>query len=486
MLLALQLNIGPSTVPALPRYVEEFEIPTPESAPLAITTDSNGRVWFTESNVSKLGMFDPINRTFNEFNVPGDMWGIITDLDGHVWMTQYAGKGSVNPGGTIVGGGTGRLISFDVANKSFTLITIPSNGSFPMRTVDGEDRLWFTEFLGGKIGEYDQAARRLQEYALPNNNSGPADLAFDKNGLLWFTEAYSRSVGRFDVRSHRISEFNLSSETPPNVVGSPVGLGVDHEGIVWVADHGGSWIVRFDPVTGKAMHFPTRIPPQEVYPLSIPNGLLIDNQDRVWFSEHGGNSVGYLSVDRRTMVEYLIPSGPISTSLWIALAPNGDVWFAEWTYNKIGVVHVSLPVQVTLHATEGSFTAKGGSMLALSISANSNVPLEGNGTWDYSWSSYNPNDLSVVFSSQYPSFEATKEIKTEAQAQLSTRVYPGNYTLAVGLDLGEIRVSTMLAITVETTSNSNAWIFLPVALVVMLLGALIIFRRRLFNPRNRH
>ena len=484
LLLHLPSYVGSSTALALPRYVEELEVPTSESAPLAITTDSTGRVWFTESNVSKLGMFDPANRTFKEFNVPGvgDMWGIASDLNGHVWVTQYAGKGSVNPGGTIVAGGTGRLVSFNVANGNFTSIPIPDNGSFPMRvTVDGENRIWFTEFLGGRIGEYDQASGRLQEYALPNNDSGPADLTFDTNGLLWFTEAYSRSVGRFDVRSHEFSEFNLSLGTPVDAVGSPVGIGVDHEGKVWMADHGGSWIVRFDPVTRKATHFPTRIPPADVYPLSIPNGLLIDNQDRVWFSEHGGNSIGYLSGDRRTMVEYVIPSGPLSTALWIALALNGDVWFTEWAFNKIGVVHASLPVQVNLQATGESFAAEAGGNLALSISA-SGVPLVGNGTWDYSWSSYNSNDVSVVFSQQYPDFGASNEIKTLAQAQLSAKIYPGNYTLAIGLNLGEIRVSTMLAINVEATSNPNTWFLVRVALVVMLLGAVVIFRRRLFRP----
>ena len=77
---------------------------------------------FTESNVSKLGMFNPQSRSFSEFEVPGigDMWGVAADQIGHVWLTQYAGKGPVNPGGTIVGGGTGRLVSFDVKSGNFS------------------------------------------------------------------------------------------------------------------------------------------------------------------------------------------------------------------------------------------------------------------------------------------------------------------------------------------------------------------------------
>ena len=472
----------------MPRYVDEFDVPTLGSAPLAITTDSHGRIWFTESNASKLGMFDPVNQSFKEFAVPGvgDMWGIVVDLDGHVWMTQYAGRGSVNPGGTILGGGTGRLVAFDPANRSFASISIPSNGSFPMRlTVDGENRIWFTQFLGGKIGEYDPVSKRLQEYPLPDNTSGPADLTFDRDGSLWFTEAYSQRLGHLNVVTHDISEFNLSAQTPPDIVGSPVGLGVDHEGIVWVADHGGSWIVRFDPETGMTMHYPTRIPPVDVYPLSIPNGLLVDGQDRIWFSEHGGNSIGYLSENRRTMVEYTIPSGPISTPLWIALAPNGDVWFAEWAYNKIGVVHARIDIGINLNAAEENYVSHAGDTLALSIAARLDTPLDGNATWDYSWSSYNPNDLSVTFSKQYPGLDAA-QIQTEAQTQLSTKLHPGNYTLAIGLNTGAIRVSTMLTINVQSNSRVNPSSYLPVVLVVILLAGLVTIRSRLFKARDHH
>jgi len=44
-------------------YIEEYDVPTPESAPLAIMVDSHGVVWFTESNASKLARFDPSDRS---------------------------------------------------------------------------------------------------------------------------------------------------------------------------------------------------------------------------------------------------------------------------------------------------------------------------------------------------------------------------------------------------------------------------------------
>jgi len=223
----------------LPQYVDEYAVPTPKSAPLAITVDKNGIVWFTESNATKLGRFDPANHTFREYAVPGvgDMWGVTVDQRGCVWLTQYSGKGSVNPGGAIVPGGHGRLLRFNPANGNFTVVDIPTVGSFPFRLImDQQGRVWFTEFLGNKIGVYDPSSNRLQEYVVPTDFSGPADLTFDKHGALWFTEAYNKSVAKFNIDNASFVEYHFSSLNPSRFVSSPVGIAIGQNGNVWVAD----------------------------------------------------------------------------------------------------------------------------------------------------------------------------------------------------------------------------------------------------------
>ena len=227
----------------LPEYIDEYTIPTAASAPLAIAVDRNGIVWFTESNASKLASFDPMSHTFNEYSVPGvgDMWGVTFDHGGYVWLTQYSGKGSVSPGGSIVFGGNGRLVRFDPVRKNFTSIDVPTVGSFPMRiVVDEQNMIWFTELLGNKIGVYDQSTKQLTEYSVPTNSSGPADLTFDRNGHLWFTEAYARSLGEFLPQNESFIQYPLGNESASQIVSSPVGLAFDSEGNLWVADHGGN------------------------------------------------------------------------------------------------------------------------------------------------------------------------------------------------------------------------------------------------------
>ncbi|HXY83055.1 MAG TPA: hypothetical protein VEH56_04980 [Candidatus Saccharimonadales bacterium] len=480
-----------STSGSVPQYIDEYPVPTLRAAPLAITVDKNGIVWFTESNMSKLGRFDPANQSFREYTVPGvgDMWGIATDREGRIWITQYAGRGSVNPGGAIVAGGNGRLLLFDPRSNQFNAINIQSNSSFPMRiTVDDRNRVWFTEFLGNKIGVYDQSSSRLSEYQVPTNDSGPADLTVDNNGAVWFTEAYAQNVGEFFPANQSFREYHLGSETPSMIVSSPVGIAVDAEGIVWVADHGGNWIVEFNPSTGSISHYPTHSPPQNIYPLSIPNGLLLDSWGRVWFSEHGGNSVGYFDPAKRSMVEFSIPTGPIATTLWIALAPNGDVWFTEWTANKIGVVHANLSIPFAVNLNVDNLVLKEEQETPLSVTANIAEPLQGNGTWNVSWSSYNPSDISLNFSQQYPSLDSSS-VTTTAQLLISRSTSPGNYTLSVGLDTVRVRVWTLIGVEVlPSTANGGMYQQLfPIAEVLILtlvLAVVLILRRKRLRRFN--
>jgi virginiamycin B lyase len=473
---------------SLPRYIDEFNVPTPYSAPLAIAVDKQGIVWFTESNVSQLGRFDPTNRTFKEYPVPGigDMWGITTDQNGMLWLTQYSGKGSVNPGGLIVSGGQGRLLRFDPSTAQFSTVNIPTNSSFPMRvTADHENRIWFTELLGNKIGMYDSTSNSLKEYPVPTNVSGPADLTFDQYGTLWFTETYNQSVAKFFPGNQSFVEYHLSTRDPSKILSSPVGIGVSASGGVWLTDHGGNWIAQFDPASNNVTRYPTHTPPSDVYPTSIPNGLAIDNVGRVWFAEHGGNSIGYYEPANRTMVEFPIPTGPISTALWLSLAPDGDVWFTEWSGNKIGVVHASRPVPISLRLSVTYLRLETGSAAKLSLLAKVSENLEGNGTFRFSWASYDVRQISVAFSPGYPSFSGLVDTPAQAQVSLHGKISPGRYALGLGIDAGMVRVWTIVPVDVVQAVPSNAmpsmsWLLTTILLVV-LLGALLglILRRRL-------
>jgi streptogramin lyase len=411
------------------------------------------------------------------------MWGITIDQSGNVWLTQYSLKGSVNPGGVIEPGGNGRLVRFNPRDGNFTAITIPTPGSFPFRIIpDAEGRLWFTELLGNMIGSYDPFSGKLQEYAVPTQFAGPADLTFDSHGTLWFSEAYNESVAKFDLQTKQFTEYHFSSIDPTQYVGSPVGIEVTPDGIVWVADHGGNWIVEFNSTSQQIIRYPTHEPPPQVYPISIPNDLLIDGEGRVWFAEHGGNSIGFLDPSTEKMVEFPIPTGPISTALWIALAPDGNVWFTEWSGNKIGVVYANETVPFTVSASESYLALQPGGQTSLTLST-SGVQTLGNGTYVYSWPSYTPQDVNVTFSPPSASLLDLADSTSQAKIAVSTRTTPGQYILGLGLDAGTVRVWAMVKTEVSGQAPvtfllpNTDWAILGATVVVLVL--VVVTGRRL-------
>jgi sugar lactone lactonase YvrE len=334
--------------------------------------------------------------------------------------------------------------------------------------------MWFTELLGNRIGSYDPSSGKLQEYDVPTQFAGPADLTFDSHGTLWFTEAYNQSVARFDLQTKDFIEYHFSSIDPTQYVGSPVGIAVTPDGIVWVADHGGNWIVEFNSTSQQIIRYPTHEPPPEVYPISLPNDVVIDGQGRVWFPEHGGNSIGFLDPRTQKMVEFAIPTGPISTVLWIALAPDGNVWFTEWSGNKIGIVHANQTVPFTVSVSESHLDLQAGRQTSFTLSA-SGAQSSGNGTYVYSWSSYTPEDVNVTFSPQGASLMDLANSVSQVKITVSPRTTPGQYVLGLGLDAGIVRAWTMVKTEVSGQAGvafslpNTAWFMIGAAVVILVL-----------------
>jgi virginiamycin B lyase len=461
----------------LPTYIDEYSIPTPNAGPLGITVDKHGIVWFTESNVSKIGRFDPQSNSFKEYLIPGvgDMWGIIIDQSGYVWFTQYSGRGSVNPGGSIMAGGHGRLGRLNATSANVTFVDIPTVGSFPFRLIgDQENRIWFTELLGNRTGVFDQKTGKLTEYEVSKNLTGPSDLTLDQQGSLWFTEAFAGGVVRFNPESLAFTEFPLLPQ-----LFSPVGISIDKDGHVWVADHGGNWIADFDPQTKTLVRYPTHMIQGD---LTIPNGLLIDSTGRVWFSEHVGNSIGYFDPKSQTMVEFKIPTGPVSSVLWISQAPNGDVWFTEWGTDKIGVVHTNTPIPLSLQSSQKYLNLHPGEETSITLTIGASQDIRENVTLQYSWGTYNPNQVTVQFSPQLASLIGSTTVPVQVNLKMSTDSKLGNYTLSLGVDAGNVMVWTMVQLQVIQGAGwlSSQYDLILVAVSTLVLagvGALLFIRR---------
>jgi streptogramin lyase len=159
--------------------VTEYNVPTADSFPQGISSDSAGNMWFTESSGNKIGKITTQGNV-TEYNVPtakAAPFGISFGTDGNLWFTETNNIGRITPKGVIVE------------------YKLPLTNSYAHDIiVSPDDAMWFTESSGNKIGRISVSGA-ITEFNVPTGGSYPAGITLNPFGNLWFTEANSGKIG---------------------------------------------------------------------------------------------------------------------------------------------------------------------------------------------------------------------------------------------------------------------------------------------------
>jgi|GEM_PF-1342094 len=343
----------------------------------AITYGSDGNLWFTDSGTNKIGRISG-NGVVKQFTVPtpnAGLSGICQGPDGKLWfLEQNANRvGSVTPSGL------------------FKEYDIPTPASGPVGIVAGPDKaLWFTEDPVGKIGRITTSGQ-IAELPLTGSYPRPYDIAVGSDKNVWFTESESAGIlGRVDLHElpgsdPTYSEISLSLGNAHPELGVPKSFPLSFA----VRDLKGHVIQGEYP---NAIHLTSSDPKQA--PLSETLLKSPESKTSVAFSGHYTRAVITANADGGGSVQTanVIPSAPRekelpdagyglavgqNDTLWICLAdgsiatysrtgrvkvykatssfteegcsilegPDGNVWFTDYSNNRIGKItpqgHVS-------------------------------------------------------------------------------------------------------------------------------------------------
>jgi virginiamycin B lyase len=358
-------------------FIKEFEVPVKELGLEGIATDTQGNVWFLHSTnkTSTVFKFNPGNGQFNQYPVQGETVAdnaIINLAAGHLVFFDRE-----NSGVWFTDARTNSIGKLDIQNGTIQLIKIPTQNAGPMGIAlapDGKS-VWFTEIMGDKIAQVDIESLKITEYPLAED-SGPALLTFDDNGILWVSLSFSNSVLRIDPQvlsstsgpSSAMTEFKLSGGEDTF---SPFGIAVSG-GKVYVSDHGSSRVVVTD--TGFVNYISYWTSPSKEFPTTLPGEIIVDKEGDVYFPQHGGNRISVIDNATEVMTEYEIPTGPLSTALFITASDDGKIWFTEWAANKIGYLdtNVKIPYDIEVAARDITLTDDESKSINISLKASGN------------------------------------------------------------------------------------------------------------------
>ena len=85
--------------------------------------------------------------------------------------------------------------------------------------MDAQDRLWFGEYRGDKIGMFDTKTEKFTEWPMPTRWTNPYDVALDKNGEAWTGSMLNDRVVRLNTKTGDIRRISAAARNqyPPRV-----------------------------------------------------------------------------------------------------------------------------------------------------------------------------------------------------------------------------------------------------------------------------
>ena len=467
-------------------YVKEFSIPTPCTNPLAVVTDYDGNVWFTQTNTGKLAKFDPTTETFTEYDNPlwppggrSMMWGIDYAPDGSVWFTDEAYDS---------------VWKFSTIDEKYERLGYPSEGnSLPQKLQIYGSKIIINDFTGNKLTFLDpnQSSEDVNYLSIPSpvDNSVTADFAIDANDNVWFTNwlfqqggvlvkfnqnGYLDSVMNSDEQLLPLLDFIEIYELPTELL-TPNGSVVADDGTIWLADTTSSFFFSFDPFTEQFTQYVTSDPQLSTFgnqtgiikfPISRPYWIESDEQGRLVFNEQTSNNISVMDPKLQSLVEYHIPSknpnwGDCDPGTGMMLADCGlaqvfdfaidgeKIWFTEWVENNIGVVDTSVPLPLEIQLETDTLTLAPGDSQHFNfiVSPKSQKDMDVSLILSPTHEFLNVNLVDDTPETFQLDFDAPRPIHTTISA--SDDAVPGTYKVLLGVQSPDIAISKFVTVTIE-------------------------------------
>ena len=115
-------------------------------------------------------------------------------------------------GDPYIGGGAG-VVGFDVKAGVPKSWPIPTKGGFARRgKMDAQDRFWFGEYYGDKIGVFDTKTETMKEWPLRKYSTPYAASAPDKAGWVWAPSNTSDRLFRLNPETGEVVEYLIPTE----------------------------------------------------------------------------------------------------------------------------------------------------------------------------------------------------------------------------------------------------------------------------------
>lgn len=199
--------------------------------------DVDGRVWMTDDKkvfrldieTGHVDVFEPLQ------SMPGgprghSIYQIASDSHNDCYYLDYPG------------GGVGEI---NAKTGEMKFYPTPTPNSYSRRgVIDAQDRFWFGEFYGNRIGMFDTRTKTFKEWEVPNPWTAPYAAGIAKNGDIWASGITADRVQRLNPRGGEITEYLLPRYTDARKLSVDESSG---RSTLWIPNKNMASLIKLEP-----------------------------------------------------------------------------------------------------------------------------------------------------------------------------------------------------------------------------------------------
>jgi virginiamycin B lyase len=345
-----------------------------------VDSKASGGVWFTDEGGNAIWRYVKLSHAFEVYHIPGNSSSFGTTYPVSIVFDPNDDR-TIYFAGTF---STSLWIGDTTKMKNGTpdgisQIPIPINDKFkgvdPIHISTGSiaydskrNVVWISMLAYGMKGEiikYNLQTKHFNIFDLPKEVNSPVGLVLDNSDNLWITNAGTSLFFKLDPDSGTIVEF-VTSKASPRVYGSDNNNNLHHAPTVEKKNYN----------TTSTMENMSKV----VY--TLPYWIKKASDGTLWFNEQEGNKIARFDPDNMKLIEYWIPTqnriwgncannynssssdNPsgisqkvqqypcgIANVLQFSLRNNKQIWFTEWSENKIGKINTNERIPFSIEDT---------------------------------------------------------------------------------------------------------------------------------------
>jgi streptogramin lyase len=222
------------------------------------------------------------------------------DASGAVWFPCQGTIAKLNYFPGVYGAVLPPAISIDS-------IPLPAGVQANALAFDNGNNVWFTDFLGNRVGKADLATKLVTLFSMPAAGEQPEGIVFATDGNVYVSTFGSGRV-------YRVSSSGVLTSLTSLPAGHHIrGLAAAAGPLLVFGDFDACNVYEYSPLFDISILIPTTC--QKIYDVIIgPDGL-------VWYA--GGTKIGKLT----SLGAVLYDPAPGTIAVGIAAAPDGTIWY---------------------------------------------------------------------------------------------------------------------------------------------------------------